>query len=484
MIPDNAVTSNARSGRICVNCTTSIPSLEADTICPRCGMGYPTICRIPILTTHPHVVLNGLRSYLDRPEESGAATDNQRARLAATYKRLAAARDARATNLALVRELVGRIPDCPNPYATYHFASSIAELGFTGWYSEHILPYFAQDWTDSPSFAHAVTYVISSMTRTIRERHSVCVLGAGACGLAYALADYFDKVEAFDLSALALVLAKRVIEGGEFSIRLRPPGGTWHSVAIRASQGPRRNVRFAVADALRIPLPDASQHAVVTQYLMDVVGNPSAIIAEIRRILAPGGVWINYSLPFRLPDEPVGTGKPGEDEIAVFLENAGFQVLENAPHRFAFLDFTSIDANAWQETQTVQFFAARSLSQPGDVTPPDRWIGWRRRDMSYDQEPIRFADGRSASFVRTVKLGRAGSSTIDEVSTGWGGRYEMDARATECLKQLLEAIDGSRNLVQIHDILRESNPEIALEELRQVLHFLSARDGLLHVGIG
>jgi hypothetical protein len=60
----------------------------------------------------------------------------------------------------------------------------------------------------------------------------------------------------------------------------------------------------------------------------------------------------------------------------------------------------------------------------------------------------------------------------------------MDARATECLKQLLEAIDGSRNLVQIHDILRESNPEIALEELRQVLHFLSARDGLLHVGIG
>lgn len=98
--------------------------------------------------------------------------------------------------------------------------------------------------------------------------------------------------------------------------------------AVRNEAGP--NVGFIKADAQRLPLRDSTVDAVASTAVLQLVPNPSAALAEMARVLRPGGrlvIMVPTAGPLarvwqKLPN--VGAHAFGDDEIADILEDNGF----------------------------------------------------------------------------------------------------------------------------------------------------------------
>ncbi|MBE0594583.1 MAG: ubiquinone/menaquinone biosynthesis methyltransferase [Gemmatimonadales bacterium] len=75
------------------------------------------------------------------------------------------------------------------------------------------------------------------------------------------------------------------------------------SAASAARRSAATRVRFAVGDMTRLPLPDASADAVTVGYGVRNAPTPTVAIAEIARVLKPGGLLLTldfYRPPHRL----------------------------------------------------------------------------------------------------------------------------------------------------------------------------------------
>jgi arsenite methyltransferase len=98
--------------------------------------------------------------------------------------------------------------------------------------------------------------------------------------------------------------------------------------AVRNEAGPQ--VGFIRADAQRLPLRDDTVDAVVSMAVLQLIPNPAATLAEIARVLRPGGrLAIMVPTAGRaarfwqmLPN--IGAHVFGEDEIGDVLEDNGF----------------------------------------------------------------------------------------------------------------------------------------------------------------
>jgi arsenite methyltransferase len=98
--------------------------------------------------------------------------------------------------------------------------------------------------------------------------------------------------------------------------------------AVRNEAGPQ--VGFIRADAQRLPLRDNTVDAVVSMAVLQLIPNPAAALAEIARVLRPGG-RLAIMIPTAgraarfwqmLPD--IGAHMFGEDEVGDILEENGF----------------------------------------------------------------------------------------------------------------------------------------------------------------
>lgn len=98
--------------------------------------------------------------------------------------------------------------------------------------------------------------------------------------------------------------------------------------AVRAEAGPQ--VGFLRADAQRLPLRDQSVDAVVSIAVLQLIPDPTAALAELSRVLRPGGrlavmVPIVRRWPQLWQQLPSGGAYVfGEDEIGDILEEHGF----------------------------------------------------------------------------------------------------------------------------------------------------------------
>jgi arsenite methyltransferase len=98
--------------------------------------------------------------------------------------------------------------------------------------------------------------------------------------------------------------------------------------AVRAETGPQTG--FLHADAQRLPLRDATVDAVVSMAVLQLIPDPVAALAEMARVLRPGGrlaVLVPTAgraarLWRRIPT--FGANVFGEDEIGDILEEHGF----------------------------------------------------------------------------------------------------------------------------------------------------------------
>ena len=99
--------------------------------------------------------------------------------------------------------------------------------------------------------------------------------------------------------------------------------------AVRAQSGP--NTVFVRADAQRLPLRDATVDAVVSIAALQLVPDPSEALAEMSRVLRPGGrlaVMVPTAGPaarfWRLMPNVGGAHTFDDDQLADILEGQGF----------------------------------------------------------------------------------------------------------------------------------------------------------------
>ncbi|MBD0844183.1 class I SAM-dependent methyltransferase [Streptomyces sp. TRM68416] len=150
-----------------------------------------------------------------------------------------------------------------------------------------------QDQNAGPLWQEDPIPVIPQAIDTLKQRntHTVVDLGCGDGRNLAALADAGFNALGVDIAPTGLAHARRVIKQRSFLLR---------------------------ADATKLPLIDASVDAVTCFDVFGQIQDPSHLIAEARRIVAPGGLFVTNA--FTLEDGTYGEG----DEIA--------------PHTFAYKD--------------------------------------------------------------------------------------------------------------------------------------------------
>ena len=193
---------------------------------------------------------------------------------------------------------------------------------------------------------------------------TVCDVGAGTGVVTELLCAAGMRVAAFDLSAQMLRRAWT-----------RLPG------------------RVAVADAVALPLADASVDAVVYLWVLHHVGDLAAALGEARRVLRPGGRAVCISgLALPLPDDidPIFRRlnqalRPGQMDhtaavtraaasagLLVLAEDTAVIEFETSPNALAaaieqrlFAYLWDIDDATWEKVVQPEVDALRSLANPG-----------------------------------------------------------------------------------------------------------------------
>jgi arsenite methyltransferase len=98
--------------------------------------------------------------------------------------------------------------------------------------------------------------------------------------------------------------------------------------AVRAAAGPQ--VGFLRADAQKLPFRDETFDAAISVAVLQLVPDPAAALAEIARVLKPGG-RVAVMIPTLRPPVDLWRHLPtggahifGEDEVGDILEACGF----------------------------------------------------------------------------------------------------------------------------------------------------------------
>jgi ubiquinone/menaquinone biosynthesis C-methylase UbiE len=82
------------------------------------------------------------------------------------------------------------------------------------------------------------------------------------------------------------------------------PALEMHRLAARRARRAQLDVELIALSAERIPLADASVDSIVMTYTLCSIEDPRAALAEMRRVLAPGGTLL-FSEHGLAPEEPV-----------------------------------------------------------------------------------------------------------------------------------------------------------------------------------
>jgi len=156
------------------------------------------------------------------------------------------------------------------------------------------------------------------------------------------------------------------------------------------------NVEVIEGDAEAIPLPDASVDVVTTNGVINLVPDKALAIAEIFRVLKPGGrlqisdIALTQPVAERFRQDPqmwaeCVVGAVEEDRYLIMLRNTGFDEVE----RINELDYFSLSSNP-KTKEVAQLFNAHSVtiraSKPVDALPPPVEAGARQAALNLVRE--------------------------------------------------------------------------------------------------
>lgn len=465
----------------CICCDSrTYTSLDNEAICRECERSYPVISGIPVLMSHADARMRFQLAETEKnnkPAESshGAASGASEISLSVDSsrknRRLQRYLRGSSQNSALISKHMGPLRQCitgrggRDPRAI----DWILPLNY-GAPLDQMLPYFYQDWGNTASFRAASAIIAGAIESYCSDLRAVAVLGAGACGMAAVSAQYFSAVYAVDLSVPTLLLAKPILEGEVITLHVRHAG--WQAVQLKRNGVMKPAVRLIGADVTGLPFGEGTLSTVVTQYITDLLPDPLRLAEQIYRTLCPGGVWINFSTPFRVSDEPRDMGPPEASELDTVLEPLGFRVVKSERTRCAFMDFQAICSQAPRFEHEVQFFVGQKLEGPAKVSRSIR----SGSPVWWNAVPS-ILPGKQMRVIRSRTFGCGYSQESARVAAGFSSSASKDQALL--IERLFEHIEGTRHLRDIWDSMESTGLAISEQDFVELINHLSSEDPVL-----
>ena len=458
----------------CVNCMAVLcQGGSGELYCQNCGRSFPIISDIPILTSRPRELLmvhvHELRQALAAFESKRAllpAADNGRS--PGMMERTRQMLEGMSSNLNLIarymkpiEDYVARNQDKPANLIDWALAQNAGSV------PQVMLPFFYQDWARTREYEDVESLIIQALTDHSPDREAVAVLGAGACGLVHASAQHFRVVYGLDLSVPTLLIAQVVLAGNPIEVALARAG--WRSVRLSPPPPAKNGIRMVTADVSSLPFAEGSLSAIVTQYLLDVTGDPLGVAAEIQRTLKPSGIWVNFSNPFKLPGDPSEL-PPEPSELPGLFQPVGLDVMRVERTHFNLQNLDHIYAGGHRNFQEVHFFIARKTESSGNgikrfhLRDPDQ-------DKSWQQCVPKIIPGREIQIIQKRVFGPRGTRNVTEIGLN-AVNFTVSAEHTALVEMLFRQIDGKHTLREVFNGLASQGMTMTGMEFRELVHCL------------
>ena len=457
---------------ICVLCGGGL-SAGRESRCEVCGKVYPTLGGVFVADANVNARLEVVAEILRTTRQTLSAFDPS-----STFRSDAArATEAQLENLALLDECARPALEALGspPQRGFRLADMVARYAL-GWPIDRLLPYFYVDWSDAEPFVTLRDEVIATVKHEAECREHAVVLGAGACGLVAALAGRFERVSGVELSLLSLLVARRLVDGSEITLRLREANDS--RVTLVCRERCEAPVALVAGDATDLPYADASVDLVTTQYLLDIVPDPHAIGLEVNRVLRPGGLWISFGPPFTVRGDPELLGPRQIADVRPFFDELGFATRRAEERMYRLMDFSALGGSSGS-TQRVQLVVARKER----TLPPDPVRDAFQRWARGETEPLlELRAGIPPGLGLYALEGRVhtsnGTRSRTEVRLDGPGRHgaiEVAAPFCRLLDVFWGALDGTRNARRLVEHVKQSTG-VMLDEQDLVLALKGMRN--------
>lgn len=453
----------------CIRCHNEFQQTEVNGLhCGVCDAFYPSIDDVNVFVSNPDMLL---RKHFDWVPEKRKDLDQWMAKIEAVYdeklhspESLALMKNSYHGMLANLDAIEKKMAPVKN-YLEGHTQppSFFNDFAGGGWPSLELLDYFYRDWGGTKEAENIAGLFTEAIERFCHERESVAVLGSGAGGVVYLAAEFFKQTFGVELAIDTLLLSKEMLDGGNLTLNYSLPRTNFpiegKEAQIEGAAQQRAGIRLLSADVHQLPFRTASLSCVITQYLMDVVPNQKSVVAEIHRVLAQGGVWIDFSLPISMS----AVDQFNTLDAQWFLKKSGFKLLDRHMHRLAFLDLSPLSEWAWMHNQTPVMFAAQKVS---DSAPLQRnhfaEYFARTGDAIWEKVPRRAVDISMVHERRFTDEGikESKSLVVEHLNNHRPGKFVVSDQTAMLTEWFLQTIDGQRTIGEIFELMRQGYGEM------------------------
>jgi hypothetical protein len=246
----------------------------------------------------------------------------------------------------------------------------------------------------------------------------------------------------------------------------------WKKVQI-TPPNPPHNIHFTTANVMNLPFKDNSLSVVVTQCLLNLVGDPMRFAEEIHRVLKADGQWINFSHPTTLNEDPPELGYRSLDDFIGLLKDSGFETVLADKMRFKFHNIEAIDSSAAVEDSEVWTFVVKKagLTTGKHSGKRDKRSLLCNLDALWTEIP-KIVDSKqpTLSYGKTFSPhGMSEGSTLSVMDH----IFDIPLEFAQGLESLLTLIDGQNTVLDIYEKLCSEGDFLDKPEFLGLMHCLS-----------
>jgi SAM-dependent methyltransferase len=452
----------------CIRCHSEFKEIEGEGLhCGVCGAFYPSIQDVKVFVSNPDQLL---KKHVEWLPEKRKELEEWLAKIQSIYDEELPAPESLAlmkkhydgmmANLDVIEKHIEPVrqylEDRNQP------PSFFSEFAGGGWPSIEMLDYFYRDWCGTKEAEGIENLFTDTIERFCQDRSSVAVLGSGAGGVVQQAAEFFRLTFGVELAIDTLLLSRELLNGGQFTLNYSLPKPNFplavKAATIEGAAPKRAGIRLLSADVHQLPFRSSSLSCVITNYLTDIVPNQKMVAAEIYRVLAPEGVWLDLSLPMSVSaaDQFNGLDQTG------FLKRSGFKPLDRRTHRFNFLDLTPLSEWAGYHNQTPVMFAAQKISglPPQANHFAEYFAG--ASDAIWGKIPKRVVDISLVHDRRFTSDGIKESRgvAVRHMNDPRPGHFAISDQSATLAEWFLQTIDGRRTIREIFELMCSAYGEL------------------------
>jgi len=464
----------------CVMCNGYLQLKEQHTlICGTCSRQYPIINGIAVLIARHNPALLSIGRYIESQQ-------TQFDSLKSSLSKLGHINHSNIQVDKMLQGMQGNLhlmqQNC-KPVLDYLRSQQI-ELGNIDWFFSmdpgrsyhYMLRYFYQDWYGGKDFSQVKNLVIEAVSTYCDDNESVAVLGCGACGLLYHLAERFSVSYGLDLAIPTLMTAQQLLRGEDITVYLE--AAEWKEIHIKAPEKATNQINLVAGNIMHLPFGDSSLSVIVTQYMMDLECNhPHYLTNEINRVLKPGGIWINFSLPFRVPGDVFELGPVKALKLPAFFEKLGFELLCNEQQRFKLWNFEAVTDEGNRVDHQIQFYVARKNSSSKDQKLYMSFFDYfaHQNDELWARIP-KTIDERTLSVIKKSEFRESGIHNSQELQITFTKEcfqsFPVESEYVDLIETIFKLINGKRSLHDIYNFILEDEIKLTKDEFIEFFHAL------------